>query len=817
MLLNVTTTKSVVRVTRVGSAQHSANRALPNRPKGWPMDTIEALVGKLTVDEKVAQVTGMLLPSLYDFTPPTADSPGGLRVATEKLAELRPHGLGHLSLAWFHRADEEDYRDVLASIQRAAQEVSRFGIGTLIHAEGINGLTHGTGIPYPTAWAQASTWMPELIESSAVITAQQMRGYGIQLCFSPVLDLARDPRWGRVHETYGEDPELVSQMGVAFIRGINGADRDSGVTATGKHFLGYGVSEGGHNQAKSTIGRRALVDEYAEPFRRAIDEAGLSVVMNSYNDIDGLPAAANRWLLTELLRGQLGFTGLAVSDYDAVRMLVRPFHVARDADEAGAMAIAAGLDVELPGDENYLRLPYALERGLVTEETLDLAVTRVLEAKREAGILPGFSPTRPHRAAETPDRARAKEIARDIAVNATTLLSNDGTLPLTATKVAVVGSLADELRIHFGAYTDVANDEQPMAINMIRTGQVPTIDPATFNFTDIFQARIPGIASTFESIARGLYPDTPTLVDALRAGGVDVTFVDTGAPDSDEPVDGEVLRGAVADAEVVVAVVGERTGWVGNNSAGEGQTSARVELAGNQLDVVRALAAGQAPLVTVVIAGRPVMLPEVTAASAAVVLAPLLGGEGPQAVADVLTGAEEPGGRLVSTFPRHVGQIPLYHGHPFGSGYGHPTGSRHPYNDLDPTPLFPFGHGLGYTTFALSLDATEVSEADGVITARITARNTGERTGSTVVQLYARDEHGSVVRPVRQLVAFQRISAPAGGEVTTTLSFPIERLAYTFADGRRGVEEGEITLLAGFSSSDIRAERTVEIRARLAR
>jgi len=777
------------------------------------MSDLNKVVDQMTVDEKIAQLTGLLLPQLYSFTAPAAGVPGGLSVDLDRLSQLRPHGLGHLSLAWFHKADEDGYRAILKAIQDKSRQVSRFGIGVLIHAEGINGLVHGTGIPFPTAWAQAAAWMPELVERSAAITAAQMAGYGISLCFSPVLDLARDPRWGRVHETYGEDQELAAQVGVAFVRGINGRDLDSGVTATGKHFLGYGLSEGGHNQAKTTIGRRALADEYAEPFRRAIHEAGLSVVMNSYNEIDGIPAAANRWLLTELLREQLGFDGLAVSDYDAVSMLIRPYHVALEPKDAAAAALNAGLDVELPGDGNFAELGRALDDGSLSQDTLDRAVTRVLEVKRQAGLVPGLAPRRAHRPAVTPDRAEAAAIAREIAVNATVLLQNDGVLPLwPGTRVAVAGCLADELRIHFGAYTDVANDEQPVAMSMIRAGQVPGIDPKTFNFTDMFQARMPGIEPAFEQAARALYPDAPTVLGMLTASDhLDVTFIGTGSPDTTDPIDRDALDAAVPAADVVIAVVGERTGWVGNNTAGEGQTSARLELPGNQPQLIAALARQATPLVTVVISGRPLILADVAEASAAVLLAPLLGGSAPSVIAGVLTGADEPGGRLPSTFPRHVGQIPLYHGHPFGSGYGHPTGSRHPYNDLDPTPLYPFGHGLGYTTFDTQLDEVLVSEHDATITARTRTTNVGGRAGSTVLQLYARDEQATIVRPVRQLVAFRRVRLEPGESAAQELTFPIARLYYTLPDGHRGIEAGDITVMVASSSSTVEAEATVRI------
>jgi beta-glucosidase len=779
------------------------------------MTDLNKIVGQMTADEKIAQLTGFIMPYLYSYADPAKGAAGGMSIDAGKLAQLRPHGLGHLSLAWFHKAGEDDYRAVLKSVQDKAREISRFGIGVLIHAEGISGLVHGTGIPFPTAWAQAAAWMPGLVERSAAVTAAQMRDYGISLCFSPVLDLARDPRWGRVHETYGEDQELAAQTGVAFVRGINGRDLDSGVVATGKHFLGYALSEGGHNQAKTSAGRRALTDEYAVPFRRAIREAGLSAVMNSYNEIDGIPAAANAWLLTDLLRGQLGFDGLVVSDYDAVGMLIRPYHVALEPKDAAALALNAGLDVELPGDGNFAELGKALADGSLSEATVDQAVTRVLELKREAGLVPGAAPRRPHRPAAAPDRAEAAALAREIAVNAAVLLQNDGTLPLRpGTRIAVAGCLADDLRIHFGAYTDVANDEQPVAMKMIRSGQVPGIDPKTYNFTDMFQTRMPGIEPAFERAARDLYPGAPTILGALTAAGHDVTFAATGSPDTTGPLDLDALDAAVSAADVVVAVVGERTGWVGNNTAGEGQTSARLELPGNQPQLIEALRRHAVPLVTVVVSGRPLILTSVAEVSAAVLLAPLLGGGAPAVIADVLTGAAEPGGRLPSTFPRHVGQIPLYHGHPFGSGYGHPTGSRHPYNDLDPAPLYPFGHGLGYTSFDMQLGEVSVDEDAGVITAATRVTNTGARPGSTVIQLYARDEHGTVVRPVRQLVAFQRVRLEAGETAEQELAFPVERLYYTLPGGHRGIEAGDITVMAASSSSDVAAQATVRVNGR---
>jgi beta-glucosidase len=677
-----------------------------------------------------------------------------------------------------------------------------------VHNEGINGFLHDSGSQFPTAWAQAATWDPELVSQASAITAAHADNIGVQLILSPVMDLSRDVRWGRVHETYGEDPELVSRIAIGFVRGIHqGAD----VLACAKHFVGYGASEGGLNQAVSHLGRRILSDEYAEPFRRTIAEAGLVVTMNSYNEVDGIPAAADRWLLTELLRDGLGFRGLVVSDYDSINMLRTVYHTATTEQEAGAQALEAGLDVELPSDPNFAHLADAVRAGRLSEEVIDRAVGRVLRVKERVGLIPEMR--RPSAPPAPVDVQHAAAVAAEIAEHSIVLLQNDGALPLTpgASRVLVTGPAADELRIHFGAYTSVSSMEMQLGHMALRAGEVPGIDPETFNFTDIFQARMPGIEPRFEAKTRELHPDALTVVEAIRAVDASVAFAPFGSFDGDS-LDSGALDAALTQADVVIVAVGERTGWVGNNTAGEGQSTAAPVLPGGQRELVTSIAASGKTVVTVLVSGRPLVIPEIAEASGAVVLAPLLGAAAGSAIADVLYGRTDPSGRLPNTFPRAVGQVPMYHGHHFGSGYDHPTGTRHGYGDLtDQRPLFPFGHGLSYTDFTIDA-AGEGAALDGdSVTVRAVVTNTGDRDGATVVQLYARDETAAVVRPVRQLVDFARVELAAGESAEIELGFPLERLHYTMLDGARGVEAGEVTVMIAASSADIRHSSMIEI------
>jgi beta-glucosidase len=783
------------------------------------MTDISQLVSRLDVDEKIGQIQGVVPMDLVDVTALADRADGPLDLSkgfpwdVERLRVVRPHGVGHLSLASQLDDDLHGLRDALARLQAIGRELTPFGIGVLVHAEAINGLTHAQGYQFPTAWGQAASWDPAVTRLVGAVAASQARSVGIHMFFSPVLDLARDARWGRVHETYGEDPELVARMGIGFIHGVQGEHGDSGVVATGKHFLGYGASLGGLNQAATELGPRELTDVHAEPFRRAIAEAGLSVVMNSYNEIDGIPAAANRWLLSDLLREHLGFEGLVVSDYDSITMLHRTYATAPTPGVAAAQALTAGLDVELPGGATTSHLRPLVDDGRLPEEVLDQAVTRVLQLKARLGLIPDVR--RGHEAVEpvVVPRDEAHEGARAVANLAVTLLANDGVLPLEPARgtLAVVGPAADELRIHFGAYTSVADTEIPQAISRIVTGQVPGLDPAPDVFPDLFQTMLPGIEPVFEHGARRLHPEALTVFEAIRRIDPRVSHHRLGSMDLDAPsIDQTSVEAAVATAEIVLAVVGERTGWVGNHTAGEGRTAASPELPGNQTALVEALAATGKRVITVVVSGRPLLLERVHRASAAVVLAPLLGPSAGPAIADVVYGIVEPGGRTPSTFPRHLGQIPLYHGHPTGSGYDHPTLPRLGYVDLpDSNPLYPFGHGLTYTSFDLALvDAWFDGDA---LRVDCVVRNDGARAGTTVLQLYAHHRGATVVRPVRQLVDFARVALAAGTSETTTFVVPLQRFAYTWPDGRRGVEAGTITALLGLSSADIRGTRAIDV------
>ena len=694
----------------------SANAAY--RDPGLPIgERVADLLARMTVEEKVAQLGSAWVFQLADGT--------GLDV--DKGAELLRHGIGQVTrVSGASSLVPRDAAILANSIQRHLVDGTRLGIPAIVHEEICSGLMSRDSTMFPQAIGLASTWQPELAAALADAVRIQMRAMGAHQGLSPVLDICRDPRWGRTEETFGEDPHLVARMGVSFVSGLQGDDLTDGVIATAKHFVGYSASEGGLNWAPSHLGARELADVYLYPFEATVRSAGLRSVMNAYSELDGVPAAANRQLLTGVLREQWGFVGCVVADYFAVRQLADYHHLAADPVEAAAMALDAGLDVELPGTDCFgPPLLEAIRSGRVAESTVDVAVRRVLTAKFELGLFerPFVEPDGVAAVTATPEHRR---LARDIARRSLVLLRNDGTLPLVGTpSVAVIGPNADEARHLVGDYTYPVHVESLK--ELLRSGRnvfaIPLDDEASLEAVTV---------------------SAPSVLDALTERlGEGVRFAH-GCDVNSRTTEGFAAAVELAtDCDVAVMVMGDKAGLTDDCTSGESRDVSSLDLPGVQEDLVRAVLDTGTPVVLVLVAGRPIGSAELHERCAAVLMAWLPGEEGAGAVADVLTGAANPGGKLPITYPRSAGQIPTYYSHKVSGGRSHWKGD---YVDSPAAPLYPFGHGSSYTTFALSEPALESDEVswNGTITTSVTVANTGRLDGDEVVQLYVRDPAASV-------------------------------------------------------------------------
>lgn len=739
-------------------------------------ERVDDLLGRMTLDEKLGQ-----LGSAWSFE--LADRGAFSR---ERAALLARNGLGHVTrIGGASSYESGDAARFANAVQRYLVEETRLGIPAIVHEEICSGLMSRGSTVFPQAIGLASTWEPALAHSLADAVRAQMRAVGAHQGLSPVLDVCRDPRWGRTEETFGEDPYLVACMGVAFVRGLQGDDLRSGVVATGKHLVGYGASEGGLNWAPAHLGARELHEVHLHPFEAAV-RAGLLSVMNAYNEVDGLPCGASHELLTDLLRGEWGFDGCVVSDYFAVRQLERYHRLVADGPEAGAAALAAGIDVELPSTDCYgAPLREAIERGLLAESEVDVAVSRVLATKFALGLF-----EQPYVDAEAAAEAAGTEsqraLARTVAAKSLVLLKNDGALPLavSAGTVALIGPNADNPRNLLGDYSYPSHIES--LSEMARSGG------------NVFSIGLPDRLDLGDPL-----PEVRTILDALRARlGERVRF----APGCD--VSGTSRAGfdeavaLAAAADVAVLVLGDRSGLTDESTSGESRDRASLDLPGVQEDLARAVLATGTPVVLVLVAGRPCGSASLHEQCAAVLLAWLPGQEGADAIADALAGASSPGGKLPITFPRSAGQIPTYYAHKVSGGRSHWKGD---YVDGPVRPLYAFGHGLAYTTFELSDTHVQTPTVGWnesiVVQARV--RNTGERAGDEVVQLYVRDPVATITRPVLELKSFVRLELAAGESRTVTFRVPVGQLGFHDRSLAYVVEPGVFELFVGTSSDDL--------------
>ncbi len=746
-------------------------------------DRVSSLLAHMTAAEKIAQISGAWIYELQ--------SEGQLD--PQKMKGRLEHGVGQISrLASGSTLNPLQAAQTANQLQSFLVQHTRLGIPAILHEECCAGsMTLGASI-FPQPIGLASTFRPDLAEKMTAEIRRQLRACGVHQGLAPVLDVARDPRWGRVEETFGEDPLLVSQFGMSYIRGLQGPDLKEGIMATGKHFVGHSLSQGGLNCAPVQLGRRTLWDIYLMPFQAAIQQAGLAAMMNAYPELDGEVVAASRAILTGLLRDQLGFNGLVVSDYEAIAMIHTYHQVAANLAEAAILALNAGIDVELPTAKCYSQeLIQALDSGALSLELLDTAVARHLQKKFELGLFetPYVDEGHVLEVYETPAQ---RQMALDIARQSLVLLTNNGILPLSRSigRLAVIGPNADSGRNLCGDYSYAAGLESLIA-------QKPA--GAEFDQLDLAQlaAQQVKIPTVQEAIRAKL-----TRTRVLYARGCDIRSQDTTGF-------AEAVQTASA-VDAVVLVLGDKSGLTLDCTCGEARDSDDIQLPGVQADLAKAVQAAGKPVVVVLINGRPLAIPELAAAAAAILEAWIPGEEGGAAIADVRFGDVPPGGKLPITCPRSVGQVPIF--------YNHQPSAQHSnwhtdYVSESIKPLFPFGHGLSYARFDYKdLAITPARAAAGeTITIACTVENASRLAGDEVVQLYCQDVYASSARPVKELKGFARLSIPAGGSRRVTFSLPVNILAFYNQDNQLVVEPGKINLMVGSSSTDIRLQGDFEI------
>jgi beta-glucosidase-like glycosyl hydrolase len=749
-------------------------------------ERVDLLLAAMTLEEKVAQLGSRWVgkdervAAAEPERMPEQEEDHTLNVAPMQdvfaaagvvpLEDAARHGLGHLTRIYGSApVTAAEGAAELVRQQQVVVAASRLGVPALVHEECLTGFTTYGATVYPAAIAWGATFDPELVERMAAAIGRDMAALGVHQGLSPVLDVVRDYRWGRVEETMGEDPYLVSMLAAAYVRGLQGA----GVIATLKHFAGYSASRAGRNHGPASMGRRELRDVILPPFELAV-ATGVDSVMNSYADIDGMPAGADPWLLTEVLRGEWGFGGTVVSDYWAVPFLAFMHRVAADPVEAGAIALAAGIDVELPDTLAYgPGLVELVRRGAVAEELVDRAARRVLAQKVRLGLLdPGWTPESTVAGADRVelDSAANRALARELAERSVVLLDAGTALPLRGEgrpplrRLAVVGPGAADPQVLMGCYA----------------------------FPNHVLPRHPGL---------GLGIDVPSVADGLRAELPDVEIAyEQGCSVQGPDRSGFAAAAAAArSADLCVAVVGDLAGLFGRGTSGEGCDAEDLRLPGVQADLLEELLSTGTPVVVVVVSGRPYALGGLHG-RAALVQAFMPGEEGGAAVAGVLSGRIQPGGKLPVQIPRHPGGQPgTYLQPPLGS----PESAG--ISTLDPSPLFPFGHGGSYTSFEVDdlwISDTEVP-TDGEFTVSARVRNTGGRAGDEVVQLYLHDLIARVTRPVRQLTGFARVRLEPGEATQVRFRVHADRTAYTDRDLTLVVEPGDLEVFVGTSAQDL--------------
>jgi len=759
-------------------------------------DRAESLLGKMRLGEKVAQLYAVWLRIEEDGSFAFRGvNDGFIEVDTADPREIIKDGIGQITRPLGTRAiDARKGVRGLNLVQKFLIEHTRLGVPALAHEECLPGLMAKGATLFPAGINFGSLWDEELMARIAGVIGDELESVGARQGLAPVLDVSRDVRWGRTEESFGEDPYLAGCMAVAYVRGLQGPERR--VLATLKHFVGHSGSEGGRNHAPVHVGERELSDLFLLPFEMAVKLANAGSVMPAYHDIDGEPASSSRRYLTELLRGQWGFDGIVVSDYRAINLLYHHHRVAREEAEASALALRAGMDVELPGFTCFRTgIEKALDRGLLEPAEVDAAVKRVLVEKSRLGLFERPYADEGAIVLNSPDHAR---LAEEAALRSIVLLRNDGILPLApGGATALIGPLADDPLAGLSGYSFPAH--------LILTSRAESGTRWTKTLREAL-AEWAGSGTLLYAPGCAIVSDRPREAPVFPG--------DVGSGTSTSPVshDESGIAEAVAlasTADRIVVAVGDIAGLFLSGTVGEGSDASSLKLPGVQEKLLDGLLDLGKPTIVVLFNGRPYNLGSAYRRANAVVEAWLPGQGGAQAVARILAGKASPGGRLPVSVPKSAGAMPYYYNHKLKAG-GTPV-------QPDFGALYPFGFGLTYTTFAygdFSVERTTVP-IDGEIRLSCVVRNTGVRDGEEVVQLYVRDLYASLVRPVKELKGFRRISLAAGAALRVRFALPVDMLNFTIAGTTRVVEPGEFEVMIGSSSEDIKFTSRVDVSGEL--
>ncbi|WJG08657.1 glycoside hydrolase family 3 N-terminal domain-containing protein [Aliiglaciecola sp. LCG003] len=763
------------------AANDYQNSALPIEQR------VDDLLSRMTLEEKVAQ-----LQTVWNEGKKMADA--NKVFLPEMAAQILPLGIGHIARPSEGMLPLETVK-YTNGIQKWLVEETRLGIPAIFHEEALHGHAATQSTSFPQAIALASMWDADLLYQMYKASSIEVRARGGNQALTPILDVARDPRWGRIEETMGEDTYLITELGVAAIKGFQGDGEripSSRVLSTLKHLTGHGQPSSGLNIAPAPMGERELREVFLPPFEAAIKLANARSVMASYNEIDGLPSHANKKLLTGILRDEWGFDGVLVSDYYAIKELITRHGLAGTLDNAAKMALDAGVDVEMPDRDAYPLLIELVKSGRISEQQIDVSVARVLADKFRLGLFENAF-TDEKGISQINSKAH-QALALKTAEKSIVLLKNDGILPLNINqykKVAVIGPHADETLL--GGYSSV-----PLK---------------TVTILDGIKSKLAGKAQV--SFARGALitedMQNPSAASVAAKSYSKQRWDKENMKLADPKDYVGMLDEAVALAEqsdIAILVVGSNEGssreaWAENHLGDRSSLT----LLGEQQQLVEAVLATGKPTVVILYNGRPLTLGDkINQQAPAIVEAWYLGQETGTALANMLFGDVNPGGKLPVTFPKDIGQLPLF--------YNHKQSAKRGYIFGDTAPQYPFGHGLSYTQFSYSDLTIDDSKAaiNGEVTASFNLKNSGKRAGDEVVQFYVHDLVASATRPVKELKGFKRISLEPNQSVKVTFTLPVNMLAYYDANMDYVLDSGEIQLMIGSSSADIRLQQSFEIK-----